>query len=238
MDRRYLLVDDNRAFAENVAEILRDLGDDMAVVTSGQEALALVKRRRFDAVVTDMRMPVMGGAQLVRALRRIDPGVPAIVVTAHVADRELAAARREGLLAVLSKPVPIHALLDLLAAARRDALVAVVEDDLWLTENLCEALRSRGFAAITAASVLEAEGLEPLQPFVALVDLYVPGGPAGEAMVRLSARFPGIPHLVVSGHDDAAPLPFAARFGKPFDTGELLAAVERCYGARPPAPEP
>jgi len=235
MKRHYLLVDDNRPFAENVAEIVRDLGDDMSVAEGGAQALALVRRRRFDAVVTDMRMPVMGGAQLVREIRQVDPGVPAIVVTAHVADTELAAARHEGLLAVLPKPVPIHGLLDLLRVARRDALVVVVEDDLWLSENLCEALRSRGFAAVTAASVLETDRLAPVRPFAALVDLHVPGGPVGEAMVRLSARFPGIPHLVVSGHADAAPLPHAARFEKPFDTAELLGAVERCYAARPPA---
>ena len=120
MARQYLLVDDNRAFAENVAEIVRDLGDEMAVVDGGEQALALVRRRRFDAVVTDMRMPAMGGAELVREIRRVDPGVPAIVVTAHAADEELEAARREGLVAVLYKPVPIHDLLDLLASARRE----------------------------------------------------------------------------------------------------------------------
>lgn len=238
MGRQYLLVDDNRAFAENVAEIVRDLGDEMAVVDGGEQALALVRRRRFDAVVTDMRMPAMGGAELVREIRRVDPGVPAIVVTAHVADRELDAARREGLLAVLSKPVPIHGLLELLAAARRDALVAVVDDDRWLAENVCEALRARGFAAVTAASVLETDGLAPLRPFVALVDLHVPGGAPGEAMIRLSERFPGMPHLVVSGYPDAAPIPCAARFDKPFDTGALLAEVERWYAAGRAAPPP
>jgi len=232
MGRHYLLVDDNRAFAENVAEIVRDLGDEMAVADGGEKALALVKRRRFDAVVTDMRMPVMGGAQLVREIRKVDPGVPAIVVTAHVADRELDAARREGLLAVLGKPVPIHGLLDLLAAARRDALVAVVDDDRWLAENVCEALRGRGFAAVTAASVLETEALDGLRPFVALVDLHVPGGGPGEAMLRLNRRFPGLPCLVVSGFPDPAPVPCLARFDKPFDTGELLAAVERCWTGR------
>src|SRR5512143_776237 len=144
MGRSYLLVDDNRPFAENVAEIVRDLGDEMAVADGGEKALAMVRRRRFDAVITDMRMPLMGGAQLIREIRKVDPGVPAIVVTAHVADGELTAARDEGLLAVLSKPVPIHGLLDLLAAARRDALVVLVDDDRWLAENVCEALRGRG----------------------------------------------------------------------------------------------
>jgi CheY-like chemotaxis protein len=238
MDRSYLIVDDNRAFAENIAEIVRDLGDEIVVVESGPAALQLARRKRFHAMVTDMRMPVMDGAELVHEVRRVDPGLPAIVVTAHVGDRELAAARSEGLLAVLSKPVPIHALLALLGVARRDGLLVIVEDDDRLAENLCESLRDRGFGAVTASSVLETERLGPIRPFLALADLRVPGGPAGEALRRLSEKYPDIPRVVMSGYPDAAPVPFEARFTKPFDTGALMASVERLHAARPAAGAP
>ena len=117
--RRYLIVDDNRAFAENLSEILRDQGDEVAVVGNGALALAAVKAQTFNAMITDMRMPVMGGAQLVHEVRRVDPGLPAIVVTAYTQENDLSSARQEGLLAVLPKPVPIHQLLVLLNAARR-----------------------------------------------------------------------------------------------------------------------
>ncbi len=230
--RHYLIVDDNRAFAENLGEIVRDLGDEVTVAADGEQALALARQRRFDAVVTDMRMPLMGGAEVVHRVRRINPGVAAIVVTAYVQDDALEAARREGLLAALPKPVPIGRLLDLLGRARRDGLVVVVEDDPALCDNLCEALRTRGFAAVTASSVLETERLGPVQPFCALVDLRVPGGPAGEAMRRLATKYPGLPMLVVTGYQDPPPLPYTALFTKPFDTAALLAAVEREHRAR------
>src|SRR5512138_1176311 len=229
--RTYLVVDDNRDLAENIAEILRDRGDDAAIAEDGREAVALARARRFDAVLTDMRMPLMGGAELVHELRRTDPGVPAMVVTANVGDDALDAARREVLLAVLSKPVDVPRLLDLLASARRDGLVAVVEDDLRLSDNLCEALRSRGFAAVTAASVTETERLGPVRPFCALVDLRLPGGADGEAMVRLGAKYPGLPMIVVTAYSDAPPVPHDAFFSKPFDTRELLGAVERLHRA-------
>src|SRR5512147_2256028 len=109
--RRYLIVDDNREFAENVEEILRDGGDEVAVAASGHEALDTARAGTFDAVLTDMRMPLMGGAELVHEIRRLDPGAAAMVITAHVGDDALEAARREGLLAVLPKPVPIPRLL-------------------------------------------------------------------------------------------------------------------------------
>ncbi|BDG08028.1 response regulator [Anaeromyxobacter paludicola] len=234
--RHYLVVDDNRDFAENLAEIVRDAGDEVSVAEGGAEALVLARSRRFDALLTDMRMPFMGGAEVVHHLRRVDPGLPAMVVTAHAADDDLAAARREGLLAVLPKPVPVGRLLELLAGARRDGLVAVVEDDPHQSDNLTEALRTRGFAAVTAASVTETERLGPVRPFAALCDLRLPGGPDGEAMRRLVARFPGLPVIVVSGVPADPPLACAGRFEKPFDTAALLAALERLHAARPPAP--
>jgi CheY-like chemotaxis protein len=230
--RRYLIVDDNRDFAENLAEILRDGGDEVAIAENGQEALALARTTRFDALLTDMRMPLMGGAELVHEIRRIDPGASAMVITAHVADDALEAARREGLLAVLPKPVAVPRILELLAVARRDGLVAVVEDDSRMSDNLCEALRGRGFAAVTAASVTETERLGPVEPFCALVDLRVPGGADGDALRRLRERFPGLPVIVVTGTHEVPSLPHQGYFTKPFDTAELLAAVERLHHER------
>jgi two-component system, response regulator PdtaR len=231
--RRYLLVDDNTAFAENLAEIIADVGDEAVVTTSGASALELVKTMRFDALVSDMRMPVMSGAQLVHHVRQIDPGLPAIVVTAYTADNDLEAARQEGLLAVLPKPVPLQRLVALLQAARRDGLVVLVEDDLDLADNLSEALRGVGFAAVTASSVLETDRLGGVKPFAALVDLRLPGGPDGEAMRRLSARFPGLPLMVITAYAQSPP-PVAHEqlFEKPFDTGLLMTAIERLFQSR------
>ncbi len=229
--RSYLVVDDNLDFAENLAEILRDGGDEVVVAEDGREAARAVRARRFDAILTDMRMPLMGGAELVHEIRRVDPGAPALVITAHAGDDALEAARSEGLLAVLGKPVEVPRLLALLAAARRDGLAVVVEDDARLSDNLCEALRSKGFAAVTAASILETERLGPVRPFCALVDLRVPGGPHGEAMRRLAEKFPGMPMIVVTGYDEPPPLPHEGFFTKPFDTAALLAAVERLHRA-------
>jgi two-component system, response regulator PdtaR len=233
--RRYLIVDDNRDFAENLAEIVRDHGDEVSIATSGPEALALAGAARYDAVLTDMRMPFMGGAELVHEIRRIDPGISAMVITAHAGDDALEAARREGLLAVLPKPVPVTRLLELLRAARRDGLVVIIEDDQKLSDNLGEALGGRGFAAVTAASVLETERLGPVRPFCALADLRVPGGPDGEAMRRLTAKFPALPVIVMTAVHEASPPTGQAFFRKPFNTDELLAQVERFHAAQDPA---
>ena len=76
--RHFLLLDDNRAFAENLAEILRDAGHEATVTTSGEEAVEAVRATRFDALLTDMRMPGMSGAMAVHHIRKLDPGLAAL----------------------------------------------------------------------------------------------------------------------------------------------------------------
>ena len=129
------------------------------------------------------------------------------MITAYTADNDLEAARREGLLAVLPKPVPIARLVALLGQRAPRRAGRARRGRRALADNLTEALRGRGFAAVTAASVLETERLGDVRPFAALVDLRVPGGPDGEAMRRLAATFPGLPMLVITALDVAAAAP-------------------------------
>ena len=235
--RRYLLLDDNRAFAENLAEILRDSGDQATVVTDGAEALALTRATRFDALLTDMKMPGMSGAAAVHHIRKVDPGLAAVVITAYPGENDLEAARREGLLAVLPKPVPVRTLLGLLASARRDGLIALMEDDPALSDNLTEVLRARGFSCATARSVLEADQLSLVKPFAALVDMRLPGGPDGEALRRLRARFPELTVFIITAYPEGVPAGAATQvFAKPFDTAALLSALEQAHSARLASP--
>ena len=231
--RRYLIVDDNQAFAENVAEILTDAGAEVTVVGAGAQAVEAARATRFDALVTDMRMPLMTGARLVHEIRAVDPGLPAIVVTAYTGEDDLIAARDEGLLAVLPKPVPIPRLIELLQNARRDGLVALVEDDAALADNLAEALRDRGFSAVTAHSVAETGRLGGMKPFAALVDIRVKGGSDGEALRSVLRQNPGLPVLAMTAFPQCKHAVDSVRvFEKPFETGSLLDAIEAVHEAR------
>ncbi len=227
--RRYLVVDDNLAFAENIAEILRDVGDEACVAGDGATALEFLRSQRFDALITDMRMPKFGGAELVREAHRTDPGLPAIVVTAWTNPADLRAAEETGLLAILPKPVPVERLIELLHSARRDAMVVVVDDDEALVENLSEVLRDRGFS-VAGASTLGAADKLGGTPFVALVDLRMPGGPDGAAAARLREQFPDLPLIIISAYlKDENIAPALGVFTKPFDTRALVASLEQLH---------
>jgi two-component system, response regulator PdtaR len=231
--RSYLIVDDNRDLAENLAEIIRDGGDEALVASSGAEALELLARRRFDALLTDMRMPAMDGAELVQRARQADPGVPAIVITAFSKDSGIRAAQNQAPLAVLPKPVPVPQLLHLLAVAKRNGRILIVEDDPQLAENLAEILQDHGFSVLRLAAPGEIDGLGPEAPLLAIVDWRLPGAPDGEAVRRLTERFPRLPLVVVTAHSDVLPPAGAARFFlKPFETGRLVTTIEDLHRVR------
>jgi CheY-like chemotaxis protein len=228
--RSYLIVDDNRPLADNLAEILRDCGDRAAVAAGGPEALDLVTRERFDVVLTDMRMPSMDGATLMREIRRTDPGLPAIVVTAFSRDAGIQAAQNEGPLAVLPKPVPMPQLLHLLRVARRNGRVLLLEDDPVLADNLTAALQERGFSVTVSASVEAVGRFAADRPLLAIVDLELPAGPGGHAIDELANRLPGLPILAMTTSPEASAFAGVEHvFAKPFDAEQLLSRVEDFY---------
>jgi CheY-like chemotaxis protein len=142
--RRYLVVDDNQPLAENLAEILETSGAQVDVELDPLVALRRLQARRYTALVTDMRMPGLGGAELLAAARQTDPSLPALVVTAFIGDADLARVERMGVLATLPKPVPVETLLQRLEQARRGAVVWVVCGAADRMNRLMEFVRDHG----------------------------------------------------------------------------------------------
>lgn len=182
---RLLIVDDNAAFADNLAEILGDYGNDVAIADSGEGALALAQKDHFDVLISDMRMPKMSGLALIRAIRQIDVGLPAVVVSAYSADQE-EAVQRAGIMEVLPKPVPIPKLLQVIGKARRNGVVAIIAEDHALVERLSQLMRDHGFAPVAASTTDELQALGGL-PLLAVVV----GPRVSEA--SLLALFPALP---------------------------------------------
>src|SRR5215510_8111614 len=80
---RVLIVDDDEAHAQAVAESLERIGSDCTVATSGQRGEALIESENFDVVVTDMRMGEVDGLQILRKAKEELPDAEVIVVTGH-----------------------------------------------------------------------------------------------------------------------------------------------------------
>jgi two-component system NtrC family sensor kinase len=67
--RRILVVDDEEAIQQLLTGVLEMDGHDVAVANNGREALDRVGKEAFDLIITDIKMPVMGGPDMYRRLR-------------------------------------------------------------------------------------------------------------------------------------------------------------------------
>lgn len=87
---------------------------------SGEEAIAHLSRREWDAVMTDLMMPGMSGIDLIRRIRQDDRVLPIIVVTANSAVDRAVEGMRAGATEYLVKPIDTHRVLSLLERTCRD----------------------------------------------------------------------------------------------------------------------
>jgi CheY-like chemotaxis protein len=109
-----LVVDDDTSILDTVSSILSGEGYDVVSASTGEEALAAVGRKQPLLILLDMRMPVMDGWAVARALREQGINVPIVVMTAAESAKRWA--DEVGAEGYLAKPFGLD---DLLAAVER-----------------------------------------------------------------------------------------------------------------------
>ncbi len=107
MRGRLLLIDDDPAFCEALREGLEPRGWSVRATASPAEALSLLDADEFDAVLSDIRMPSMGGIELCRKVHDRSPDVPVVLLTGFGSLEAAVAAIRAGAYDFLSKPAKL-----------------------------------------------------------------------------------------------------------------------------------
>jgi two-component system response regulator HydG len=101
---RILIIDDNETMREGLAATVRRMGHDAVLAASGADGLAQFRRRGFDFVITDLKMDGVGGIDVLKGVRELDPACPAMIVTAFGAVETAVEAMRLGAFDFLQKP--------------------------------------------------------------------------------------------------------------------------------------
>lgn len=91
-----LIVDDSSQVQKIAGWCLEKHGMKALFAKNGREALEILKKKRPDAVLTDLHMPEMGGLKLVEQIRDHYPSVPVVLMTEHGNEKIAAAALRAG----------------------------------------------------------------------------------------------------------------------------------------------
>ncbi|CEA06041.1 two component, sigma-54 specific, transcriptional regulator, Fis family [Pseudomonas saudimassiliensis] len=125
---RILLVEDDRALREALADTLMLGGYDYLEAADGEQALALLQRHSVAMVVSDVNMPGMDGHALLRALRERYPQLPVLLMTAYGTVQNAVEAMRVGAVDYLVKPFEPSALLTLVAQHAQGRLQANADD--------------------------------------------------------------------------------------------------------------
>ncbi|MHB8876459.1 MAG: sigma-54-dependent transcriptional regulator [Myxococcaceae bacterium] len=105
-----LLIDDDASLRRVVEFTLLEDGLSVRAAASGSDALKALDLSSFDVVITDVRMPGMSGVDLLAELRRRDPGLPVVLITAFATVELAVEAMRKGAFDYLSKPFSREAL--------------------------------------------------------------------------------------------------------------------------------
>ncbi len=100
-----LLVDDNPKGVEFLDIRLRSLGYRTTIANNGEVAIGVVERDRPSVVVLDVTMPQMNGYQACRAMKRIAPKMPVIILTAKTEPADRFWAMQSGADVFLNKPI-------------------------------------------------------------------------------------------------------------------------------------
>lgn len=109
---RILIVDDDAAILETMAELLELSGFSPVQATDAAEALMILQQDPdIDAMVTDLTMPGADGITLIRHARELKSHLPAILLTGYAEQLTSVATCAAGNFHVLSKPVPSDRLL-------------------------------------------------------------------------------------------------------------------------------
>jgi DNA-binding NtrC family response regulator len=114
---RVLIVDDEAELVSALEERLALRGFQASGVTTGAEALARVAEGGYDVVLLDVKMPGLGGLQVIQTIKAEHPDVQVVLLTGHGSARDAAEGMRLGAFDYLMKPVKIGDLVRILHAA-------------------------------------------------------------------------------------------------------------------------
>lgn len=198
---KILIVDDNEEFCRNLEDILELRGFTATTAYSGRQALDLANENPFDLVLMDVKMPVMDGVETLKKLKRINPDITVVMVTAYAVDELIREALREGAFGVLSKPLDFDKLFNIIDEATDDGgLILVADDDPNLCWNMADVLVKKGYRVDVAKNGSEAIRKTKEKDFdLVLLDMKMPAMNGLEVYLEVRDIRPEVVVIVITG---------------------------------------
>ena len=117
---RALVIDNDAAHAETMADSLSRVGYECTVATTGAEGAALLEKDAFEIVVSDLKMPDVGGLEILAICKETLPDAEVILVTGHGTVQSAVEAMQQGAFNYLLKPLDLKQLRAVVDNASRN----------------------------------------------------------------------------------------------------------------------
>jgi len=125
MPEKVLLVDDEKDFLDVMAERMRARGMEVKTASTPSEALALVAKESFDAIILDLQMPEMDGLETLKKIKSKKPELQIILLTGHATVQKGVEAMKLGAMDLLEKPADLSDLTAKIQAASSKRMLLV-----------------------------------------------------------------------------------------------------------------
>ena len=231
---RVLIVDDDRDFAEGLADVLVPHGYEVELALSGEEALAKFQQAEFDVAFMDVRLPGKNGVESFLEIRKAKPGARVIMMTGYSVEQLLEQAVQNGAWAVLHKPLDPKEVLKLLGEIS-PAGILIADDDPDTVEGIRDLLEGRGYRVCVAHDGGEAvERIRGNGIDVLILDLRMPVLSGLEVYLDLKRTGHVLPTIIVTAYakEEASALRQLRSLSvqgvlrKPFEPEDLIELVE------------
>jgi two-component system, NtrC family, response regulator HydG len=241
MNRRVLVIDDDRDHAESIVDILSMRGHAVEAAFTGEAGVKLFRERDFDIVFMDVKLPGMNGVETFFEFKKIRPDAKVMMMTGYSVEQLISQAMAHGALGVLRKPFAITDLLKVLDEVKPSGLILVADDDPDFAESLKPILIQHGYRVVIASTGREAlekaseEGVNCL-----ILDLAMPLLTGVEVYLKLQQAGKSVPTIFVTGFPSEKTAAIAGLRSvdqgillKPFDPQDLIHAIATATGAPP-----
>ena len=105
MSGKILIVDDEPTIRETLSLVLKEEKYECDLAENGAEGLKRVKEKNFDLIITDLKMPEMGGLELMEKVKTISPKTSVMIITAYASLESAIQALRLGAYDYIIKPL-------------------------------------------------------------------------------------------------------------------------------------
>ena len=133
---KILVADDEPLIRRLLQGILEKEGYEISLAEDGVAALEQIKKESFEMVITDIRMPGMGGIELLEMVNQISPCTLVVAITAHGSIENAVEAMKKGAYDYLTKPITPHQIKLIIQRASRHK--NLLEENKYLREEINE----------------------------------------------------------------------------------------------------